>query len=215
MGAGFLQQNFVSPFDAPPAPPPVAPSGQMTSGLAAPKAPPPSLPSPPPQAPPASDTAPAPPPDAGGGAVPPAASPPHGGDGGKLTPQEITAYFVGKGLSPAQAQGVAAAVMGESGGDPTAYNPAGGGIGAYGVAQDRADRQRRLISLYGPTPTGKQQLDFIWYELNTSEKGALAALKQTDSADAARSAFSAHFERPGLRTTMNAEIGRASCTERV
>lgn len=134
--------------------------------------------------------------------VAPSASPqpPAAPQSTTISPQAIAAYFQQKGLTPDQAQGVASAIMGESGGNALAYNPQGGNLGAYGLAQDRAARQKKLIELYGPTPTPKQQLDFIWYELNTSEKGALDAIKGEHGADAVRQAFSNHFERPSLQS---------------
>lgn len=125
--------------------------------------------------------------------APAAASAPSGG---KLTLADATQYFVGKGLSPEQAQGVAQGLLAESGGDPTAYNAAGGNLGAYGIAQDRGPRQQQMIRLYGPTPTAQQQLDFAWYELNTSEKQALAAVRSAKTPQEAQAAWRGQFERP-------------------
>jgi hypothetical protein len=120
-----------------------------------------------------------------------------GGGSGAISPQQAIGYFTSKGLTPAQAQGVTQALSGESGLDPTAFNPAGGGQGAIGLAQWRGDRQRRLTAQYGPSPTAQQQLDFLWQELNTTEKPALEAVMSSEPSDAARQAFSAQYERPG------------------
>lgn len=122
---------------------------------------------------------------------------PAGSSGGRLSPEQIDQYFVAKGLTPEQARGMRRAFMGESAGDPNAYNPAGGGLGAYGIAQDRGERQRRLLLMYGPTPTAQQQLDFAWHELNTSEKPALQAVQSASTEQGAYDAFKAKFERPG------------------
>lgn len=116
---------------------------------------------------------------------------------GRIPPEKITDYFVQKGLTPAQAKGMTRAFMEESGGNPDAFNPAGGGQGAAGLAQWRADRQRRLIAQYGPRPTAQQQLDFAWQELNTTEKPAFEAVKSASTESGAYDAFRAKFERPG------------------
>lgn len=110
---------------------------------------------------------------------------------------QIAQYFVQKGLTPQQARGIARAFMEESGGNPEAFNPAGGGIGAAGIAQWRADRQRRLVAQYGPSPTAQQQLDFAWQELNTTEKPAFDAVRQASTEESAYNAFRSKFERPG------------------
>lgn len=117
--------------------------------------------------------------------------------GGRIPPDQITDYFVNKGMTPAQAKGMTRAFMEESGGNPDAFNPAGGGQGAAGIGQWRAARQQRLIAQYGPRPTAQQQLDFAWQELNTTEKPAFDAVRQASTESAAYDAFKAKFERPG------------------
>src|SRR6185295_6319454 len=42
------------------------------------------------------------------------------------------------------------------------------------------------------------QLDYLWQELNTTESGSLAALKQTNSAAEAAVSFEENFERAGI-----------------
>ncbi len=45
----------------------------------------------------------------------------------------------------------------------------------------------RLFSKYGTNPTVNQQLEYLWDELNSTEKGALDALKNTSTvADATK-----------------------------
>lgn len=114
-----------------------------------------------------------------------------------VSADQIAQYFVQKGLTPQQARGMARAFMEESGGNPEAFNPAGGGIGAAGIAQWRADRQRRLVAQYGPNPTAQQQLDFAWQELNTTERPAFDAVRQASTEESAYNAFRSKFERPG------------------
>tara|TARA_B110000503_G_scaffold104241_1_gene155521 strand:- start:123 stop:3371 length:3249 start_codon:yes stop_codon:yes gene_type:complete len=60
-------------------------------------------------------------------------------------------YFAGLGYSPQQASGIVGNLMAESGRslDPAAFNSAGGGKGAFGIAQWRADRQSNLLGWDG------------------------------------------------------------------
>src|SRR5437667_12731483 len=86
-------------------------------------------------------------------------------------------FYVQKGLTPQQARGVASWMQGvESGLNPRAFNPAGGGEGALGVAQWRGPRQAELLRQ--PDPFSLQgQLDFSWKELTGPEHKALDAIK--------------------------------------
>ena len=60
-------------------------------------------------------------------------------------------YFKGKGFTDAQAAGIVGNLMTESYAqiDPNAYNPAGGGQGAYGIAQFRGSRLKGLLDFAG------------------------------------------------------------------
>ena len=60
-------------------------------------------------------------------------------------------YFKGKGFTDAQAAGIVGNLMTESYAqiDPNAYNPAGGGMGAYGIAQFRGPRLKGLLEFAG------------------------------------------------------------------
>jgi hypothetical protein len=141
---------------------------------------------------------PAPPPSPPSQAAAPQPPAPQRDDtGGRIPPEQIAEYFVGKGLTTAQAKGMTRAFMEESGGDPDAFDPAGGGRGAAGIAQWRAARQQRLIAQYGPRPTARQQLDFAWQELNSTEKPAFDAVRQASTESSAYDAFRSKFERPG------------------
>lgn len=80
-----------------------------------------------------------------------------------ISPNAVTAvnYLTDKGMTLAQAAGVTGNLMAESGFDinPDAYNPSGGGIGAYGIAQWRDDRQKGLQDYYSrmqPQQTQKE-----------------------------------------------------------
>ena len=60
-------------------------------------------------------------------------------------------YFTAQGFTPEQASGIVGNLMTESYAhlDPNAYNPAGGGQGAYGIAQFRGSRLKGLLDFAG------------------------------------------------------------------
>ena len=80
-----------------------------------------------------------------------------------ISPNAVTAvnYLTDKGMTLAQAAGVTGNLMAESGFeiDPDAFNATGGGIGAYGIAQWRGDRQKGLQDYFSrmqPQQTQKE-----------------------------------------------------------
>lgn len=83
-------------------------------------------------------------------------------------------YFKGKGFTDAQAAGIVGNLMTESYAriDPNAYNPAGGGMGAYGIAQFRGPRLKGLLEFAG------QQGDKSMDGTNTAAQQAAAAANQ-------------------------------------
>ena len=101
--------------------------------------------------------------------------------------QRAMNYFMGKGLTQYQAAGLVGNLMRESSLQIGAVNPKSG---AYGLAQWLGDRKKKLFAMYGPNPTLDQQLDYAWYELNTTHRNGLRHLKNSkDAAEAARNAF--------------------------
>ena len=70
------------------------------------------------------------------------------------------------------------------------------GYNSYGLAQWTGPRKARLFSKYGTKPTIDQQLEFMWEELNSSEKSALNALKNTSTVEDATKVFMQKYERP-------------------
>ena len=60
-------------------------------------------------------------------------------------------YLISQGFNPAQASGIVGNLMAESTPslNPAAFNSAGGGQGAFGIAQWRAERQRNLLNWNG------------------------------------------------------------------
>ena len=85
-------------------------------------------------------------------------------------------FFISKGLNDYQAAGIVGNLLGESNLNHSAINKSSG---AYGLAQWLGDRKRKLFAKYGKNPTFDQQLEFLWEELNTSEKRSLNRLLQT------------------------------------
>lgn len=113
----------------------------------------------------------------------------------------VLAFFKKKGLSEVQARGILGNLMQESRGDHSIVNKHSG---AYGLAQWLGPRKQTLMAKYGNNPTLEQQLEFIWEELNTTEKRAKQKLLEaTNVADATRS-FAQYYERPG-KNEMNIE----------
>lgn len=98
-------------------------------------------------------------------------------------------FLRGKGLTPAQAAGVIGSMQGESGPnlDPNAENPSSHAIGIAQWLGARAVGVRKG-DLQG-------QLNHLWHELETSESGALSALKATHDPASASHAWQAAFER--------------------
>ena len=70
------------------------------------------------------------------------------------------------------------------------------GNNSYGLAQWTGPRKQKLFSMYGPNPTARQQLDFLWWELNNTHKDALASLRRTNTVSDATRVFMNQFERP-------------------
>lgn len=102
-------------------------------------------------------------------------------------------FFISKGLKPYQAAGIVGNLMMESGLNYQAVNP---NSKAYGLAQWLGNRKTKLISKYGKNPTFEQQLDFLWSELNSSEKKSFDSLLRTSSVEEAVNSFMRNFERP-------------------
>ena len=111
-----------------------------------------------------------------------------------LTKNKIVNFFINKGLSKNQAKGIYGNIMQESGGKHNIVSS--DGYNSYGLAQWTGPRKARLFSKYGTKPTIDQQLEFMWEELNSSEKSALNALKNTSTVEDATKVFMQKYERP-------------------
>jgi len=88
-------------------------------------------------------------------------------------------YLTNQGYTPQQASGIVGNLMAESGSslDPTAFNPAGGGNGAVGIAQWRADRLDNVLNWDGEAIVPNQ--DYV------PEEGEAPVVEDTESAAAA------------------------------
>lgn len=106
----------------------------------------------------------------------------------------IIDYFVNKGLTRNQAKGIYGNLMQESEGNIKAVSRDGNN--SYGLAQWTGPRKQKLFSMYGPNPIARQQLDFLWWELNNTHRDALASLKRTSTVSDATRVFMNQFERP-------------------
>lgn len=106
----------------------------------------------------------------------------------------IIDYFMSKGLTRNQAKGIYGNLMQESGGNIKAVSR--DGHNSYGLAQWTGSRKTKLFNMYGSNPSAKQQLDFLWWELNNTHQDALEALKNTTSVRDATRVFMNKFEKP-------------------
>lgn len=101
-------------------------------------------------------------------------------------------YFVGKGLSPNASAGIVGNLIQESGVDPN--EPNGGGIAQW-TDPGRNQKLHDYAAASGqPVNSLAAQLGFVWYELNTSYAGTLAALKTANSPAAAAIVFQNDYE---------------------
>ena len=116
-------------------------------------------------------------------------------------------FFMNKGLSENQARGILGNLLQESRGNHNIVNKTSG---AFGLAQWLGPRKQKLMQKYGKNPTTYQQLEFIWEELNTTEKDAFQKLLNTNTIADATRVFANHFERAGKdEMNMNQRISYA------
>ena len=112
--------------------------------------------------------------------------------------QTALSYFQGQGWTPAQAAGIVGNLQVESQLNPQAFNAAGGGNGAIGIAQWRGSRQVDFRNRYGvplSESSYEQQLDFVNYELRAGTmKSAGDKLKATTNAADAATVVDRYYE---------------------
>jgi hypothetical protein len=108
----------------------------------------------------------------------------------------IAGFLVSHGVDETHAAGILAGITAEGGLNPKAFNPAGGGQGAFGIGQWRADRLTRLRAKYGNAPSVEQQMQFLLWELKGGDPGGRSVWKAATS-EGAMTAYLAHVMRPG------------------
>lgn len=119
------------------------------------------------------------------------------GAGGSGNAKAALNFFIGKGLTPAQAAGIVGNLQAESG---MGINPGAVGDGgkAIGIAQWHPDRranfERAFKKPFGQS-TFQDQLNFIWWELNNTERNAMNKLRSARSAEQAAAIFDQYYER--------------------
>lgn len=116
---------------------------------------------------------------------------------GSVNPNDVISFFVNRGYTPAQAAGIAANIEAESGFDPNAKEKKIGGQG-YGLAQWGLKRQKDFKDLFKHSmqeSTGLEQLQFMDWEFNNTEKSAGDILKQQISPASSGYAMSKYYER--------------------
>jgi len=121
----------------------------------------------------------------------------------------IIDFFINKGLSKEQSAGIAGNLKKESNFKTNVW---GDNNTSYGVGQWRNERKDNLINFAKGNNLDSSKLDtqleFIWYELNTTHKNALASLKQTSSPEDAAFIFADKYERPATNEPIRQKYAR-------
>lgn len=122
-----------------------------------------------------------------------------------MNEQDVVSFFTGKGYEPHQAAGIAGNLVQESSLNPTAKNPTSG---AFGFAQWLGPRKKAFMDFAMKAKKDIKdplaQLEFIDYELNTTERKAKDKLLTSRDATEAAINFSDHYERAGANEKKNA-----------
>lgn len=118
---------------------------------------------------------------------------------GRASPQDLMTKLITQyGLNAQEAAAVVANWQAESGLKSDAFNPAGGGTGARGLAQWRGDRTKAFQSRYGVTPdkaTIDQQVEFALtdpYERNLLMKSLRAGNTAAEMGRSVSQYYEAH-----------------------
>ena len=110
-------------------------------------------------------------------------------------PEEAQAFFEGKGWTKEQAAGIVGNLVVES---RLKTDAVGDGGKAYGIAQWHADRQDKFRQVYGKDirqSSFAEQLEFVNWELNNTEKAAGDSLRGATTADEAAAIVDKEYER--------------------
>lgn len=109
-------------------------------------------------------------------------------------------FFISKGWSPEQSAGIVGNLLQESQLNEKSFNPEGGGRGAKGIAQWRGERQTRFEEIYGKSldeSSFAEQLEYVNWELNNTEKKAGDELRKAVSVSKATQVVQSKYERSG------------------
>lgn len=111
----------------------------------------------------------------------------------------IMNFFQNKGLSKEQSAGIAGNLFEESGFNPTAVGDKHLATPSEGIAQWREKRLDNLKNFAKSKNSNYKdlniQLEFLWNELNTTEKNSLNYLKKANNPIQAAQLFANNFER--------------------
>jgi peptidoglycan hydrolase-like protein with peptidoglycan-binding domain len=111
--------------------------------------------------------------------------------------REAVQFFISKGWTPAQAAGIVGNLQAESGANMKT-NAVGDGGKAYGIAQWHPDRQANFQRAFGKDirEAGfKEQLAFVQWEFENTERNAAAKLKQATTPEQAAWVVDEYYER--------------------
>jgi len=137
---------------------------------------------------------------------------------GDTNAEKIFNFLTDKGLSPAQAAGFIGNFYAESRLNPQAVNPNDLGKRSEGLAQWRGDRRERLMSYSSENNLDYRsltaQLNFVMYELQTTESNAYGKIKNASTPEEAAIAISRYYERPAFEI-VNGEYTSPSLSTRI
>lgn len=121
-------------------------------------------------------------------------------------------YFMSKGWTKEQAAGIVGNLQAESGRDLN-IDAVGDGGKAYGIAQWHPDRQNNFKQLFGKDIRQSslgEQLAFVQWELENTEKRAGSMLSNARTAEEAAVIFDKYYERSaGLHTQQRVAYANA------
>jgi peptidoglycan hydrolase-like protein with peptidoglycan-binding domain len=137
--------------------------------------------------------------------------------GPSASARDATDYFISKGWTPAQAAGIVGNLQAESGRDLNP-NAIGDNGRAYGIAQWHPDRQNKFEQLFGKDIRQSslgEQLAFVHWELENTERRAGQMLSTANTAEEAAVIFDKYYERSaGLHTGKRIALAKALDTSK-
>jgi len=130
---------------------------------------------------------------------------------GPISPNQVISFFVGKGLTPEQSAAIAGNLFQESNLNPSAINKKSGAFGLAQWYKTRFDGLKQYMlnkNMELSNPIG--QLEYIWEELQTTEKRAFNLFKDETTLKGMVRTFARKYERMGIfEANMQKRIGYA------